>query len=109
MVGRCANPSCAAALRKLQDGRFFQLEADLVLTSSANLSFDGPARSTEYFWLCGCCSKTMTLRLGPDGGVVTYDLRQQAPAFDEVAFISRHEGRLLRRVVFFRNRGPQGL
>jgi len=64
MVAKCSNPSCSASFRYLKEGRLFRLETDPTLRSSQ------PNR-VEYFWLCHCCSSTMTLRLREDGTVVT--------------------------------------
>jgi hypothetical protein len=100
MLAKCANPSCSASFHYLQEGRLFRLEAELTLASPANRPGE-----TEYFWLCSRCSKTLTLGLGQDGTVVTRALpnyARQKP--EDIANISRHQGKLLRSVTFARSR-----
>ena len=105
MVAKCANPSCSASFRNLQEGRLFRLEADRVLTPSANSDASRQNR-VEYFWLCGPCSEFMALRLGQDGTVVTVSLPDRARRNPEdFAIISRHKHKLLRSVTFARRRG----
>jgi hypothetical protein len=108
MVAKCANPSCSAALHYLREGRFFRLEAEpeaaSTLASPSSFAGGDPGK-TEYFWLCSRCSKTATLRLGQDGAVVVAALPEYARRNPEdFAIISRHEGKLLRSVVFARSR-----
>jgi hypothetical protein len=89
----------------LQEGKFFRLETDSRPTS---FSFNGRLSKTEYFWLCGLCSKSMTLRLSSDGTVVTEALPESAQHNSEdFAIISRHCGRLLRSVTFVRSRAQE--
>ena len=105
MVAKCANPSCSASFRNLQEGRLFRLEADRVLTPSANSDASRQNR-VEYFWLCGPCSEFMALRLGKDGTVVTVSLPDSARRNPEdFAIISRHKHKLLRSVTFAPRRG----
>ena len=104
MVATCANPSCSASFRYLQEGRLFRLEADPKSTSSVNAYASSHARM-EYFWLCSRCSESMALRLGQDGTVVTVSLPECARRNPEdFAIISRHEDRLLRSVDFARRK-----
>jgi len=108
MVAKCANPSCSALLRYLKEGRFFRLEADPTPGSPANFNSSGLSSKTEYFWLCSRCSKTMMLRLGQGGTVVTEALPEYAQdSPEDFAIISRHEGRLLRSVTFVRSRARE--
>jgi hypothetical protein len=105
MVAKCANPSCCASFRNLQEGRLFRLEADPESTPSANSDASRQSR-VEYFWLCGPCSEFMALRLGQDGTVVTVSLPESARrAPEDFAIISRHKHNLLRSVTFARKRG----
>lgn len=76
MVARCSNPSCSAPFRSLQDGRLF-----LLGVSTSN--------QTEHFWLCGCCSSTMTLRIGEEDTVVAVSILEPIRGVpDDVAFVS---------------------
>lgn len=51
MISHCANPDCAQELRYLRGGKVYL--------------FDVPAKAggkkTEYYWLCGECSRSMVL------------------------------------------------
>jgi hypothetical protein len=105
MLAKCANPSCSASFRNLQEGRLFRLETDPESNSDANSDASRQSR-VEYFWLCGPCSEFMALRLGQDGTVVTVSLPdsvRRAP--EDFAIISRHKHKLLRSVTFARKRG----
>jgi hypothetical protein len=105
MLAKCANPSCSALFRHLQEGRLFLLETEMTLASPATFGGGDPG-TTEYFWLCGRCSKTVTLRFDQDGRVVVGQLPDYAQRNPEdFAIISRHEGKLLRSATFARRRG----
>ena len=56
MVATCANPSCSASFRFLQEGKLFLLEPDPKSTSTVNAYASSHARM-EYFWLCSRCSE----------------------------------------------------
>ena len=104
MLAKCANPSCFASFRNLQEGRLFRLEPDPELTPSVN-SYASDATKVEYFWLCSSCSEFMALRLGQDGTVITVSLPECAHRTPEdFAVISRHKDRLLRSVTFARRK-----
>ena len=104
MLAKCANPSCFALFRNLQEGRLFRLEANPELTPSFN-PYVSNSTKVEYFWLCSCCSGFMALRLGQDGTVITVslpDCAHRTPG--DFAVISRHKDRLLRSVTFSRRK-----
>jgi len=104
MLAKCANPSCFASFRSLQEGRLFRLEADAIPPST---DF-GDSGKAEYFWLCRRCSQELTLRLNENGAVSTRVLPDYAHHHSQgFAIISRHEGKLLRSVAFSRNRRPE--
>jgi hypothetical protein len=98
MLTKCANPSCSASFRHLQDGRLFLLEADLTLRSSE-------VKAPEYSWLYKACSVKMTLRLAPDGIVMATGLRKALRKGPQPTLFSanREAGLLLRRVTFLRS------
>jgi hypothetical protein len=105
MLAKCANPSCSAVFRRLQEGKLFRLEAEPTLVSPTSSSVSDPGK-TEYFWLCSHCSKTVTLRFGQDGTVGVGELPDYAQRNPEdFAFISRHEGKLLRSATFAHRSG----
>ena len=51
MVSQCANPDCQRELRYLRDGKIYAFA----------MSTGNGSKSLEHFWLCGECSKSMTL------------------------------------------------
>ena len=104
MLAKCANPSCSASFRYLQEGRLFRLEADPELTPSVN-SYAGSHSRVEYFWLCSHCSEFMALHLGQDGTVVNVPLPDRIHRNPEdFAIISRHKDRVLRSVTVVRRK-----
>jgi len=107
MLAKCANPSCPASFRYVQEGRLFRLEADPELTPPVN-SYASSQSRVEYFWLCSRCSELMALRLGQDGTVVPVSLPDCAQGNPtDFAIISRHKDRLLRSVTLARGRGER--
>jgi hypothetical protein len=66
MVSNCANPSCSAIFRYLHEGTIFQV-ATRTPTDGKRLGGNG----LDRFWLCGECSKTMTIISQPTGIRVT--------------------------------------
>jgi hypothetical protein len=74
MVEKCLNPMCSAKFRSLRDGRVFVKEID------AGLSEGSTAHSHQlsYFWLCGSCCRTMTVRSEKGKGVSVVPLRAYA-------------------------------
>src|ERR1700694_3445274 len=66
MVSQCANPDCRRELRYLRDGKIYAFA-----TSAGNGS-----KSLEHFWLCGECSKSMTLTCLKQSEVKTVRRRQ---------------------------------
>lgn len=79
MLAKCSCPSCSASFRHLAEGKLFRLEIDPTFHPSTDSSSNS-ARLTEYFWLCGRCSVSMTLRLSLDGRVVPVSLLEAADA-----------------------------
>ena len=51
MVSQCANPECLRELRYLRDGKIYAFA----------VSAGNGSKALEHFWLCGECSKSMTL------------------------------------------------
>ncbi len=71
MMSKCANPSCSSVFRYLRDGKLFQVPAGASLKAAPNTSSDAPKPVTrdEFFWLCGNCSKDLTIVVDPVSGV----------------------------------------
>jgi hypothetical protein len=88
MLGKCANPVCAAPFRKLGKGKLFAFESvTIAMSVDSGTSAATRTRSPVFFWLCECCSLSFTLGLDaagqptlqrvPDGvGVTIFDGRQ---------------------------------
>ena len=66
MVSQCANPECLRELRYLRDGRIYAFA----------VSAGNGSKSLEHFWLCGECSKRMTLTCLSQSEVKTASRRQ---------------------------------
>jgi len=58
MVSKCANSSCSGTFRYLHEGRLFHLAVGPA--TADKIGNQGTSR-LERFWLCGECSKTMTV------------------------------------------------
>jgi hypothetical protein len=70
MLGKCANPTCAATFRKLGNGKLFAFEPVPMAKSVDSGSPGIVRRSPVFFWLCDSCSLSFTLRLD-DAGELT--------------------------------------
>jgi hypothetical protein len=103
MVAKCSNPSCSASFRYLKEGRLFRLENDQNLRLSS-------AAMAEYFWLCRCCSSTMTLHLSENGSVMPVVLPEPVHNTGDFISANRQKGLLLSEVSFWteRHRGGAG-
>jgi len=66
MVSHCGNPDCRRELRYLRDGKIYQFV----------LSPKTCSKRLEHFWLCGECSKSMTLTCLKQSEVKTVRRRQ---------------------------------
>ena len=66
MMSKCANPACSSTFRYLRDGKLFQVPFGSMPSSNST----APA-SDEFFWLCGACSKELTIIVDPLEGVRT--------------------------------------
>ncbi len=77
MLSKCANPGCLAPFLYLHEGKIFYLETEAPGAES-NMPGERP-RNVERFWLCGTCSRTMTLTYAR-GHVSTVPLRISVPA-----------------------------
>ena len=97
MISKCMNPSCSTPFRHLADGRLFQLQNDAPAVVS---------KVIEYFWLCGCCSAVMTLRIAHDGNVATTGLPETQN--DGRVALDAENRRVLRAVSFLRTTHPIG-
>jgi hypothetical protein len=65
VVSRCANPACFSTFRYLHAGKLFRFDARYAPGDSAV----GKARpSSELFWLCEDCIKSLTVVWDPADG-----------------------------------------
>jgi hypothetical protein len=71
MMSKCANPSCPSVFRYLREGKLFQVPAGISARVSAVKNDEGPMTPArdEFFWLCGACSKELTIEVDPVAGV----------------------------------------
>lgn len=82
MVSKCANPTCSTPFHYLREGKIFRVEVEVTPLASANETVEPsngnkvpflvarkPARKLEHYWLCGPCSRTMSLLIDKDNGV----------------------------------------
>jgi hypothetical protein len=100
MLAQCANPSCSALFRYLENGTLFRLESDPWSTTDN--------RFREYFWLCRNCSATLSLRLDGNGKIRVVALGDPPKrGEDGIDFIllDRQNGTLLSRITLFHHRG----
>lgn len=75
MLSKCANPSCSTPLIYLREGKLFVMQH----SGSPGVSPAAPDRQgpilakppsrIEHFWLCGPCSKSLTLVYDVEVGV----------------------------------------
>lgn len=63
MVNHCANSGCAKPLHYLREGRIFIFD---VATGSSETG-GKRMRHLEHYWLCGTCSRSLTLAQGANG------------------------------------------
>jgi len=66
MTTKCANPACDHPFHYFRSGKIYLI--DTASWSSAMRPSNG-ARGTEYFWLCGDCSRNLRVTLAGDGAV----------------------------------------
>lgn len=100
MLTKCANPVCLTHFRYLERGTLFRYEND---------PRAAPDRAhREYFWLCGSCSSSLTMRLDAQGKVfVTEDEAEERPPGNggpDFVLAGRQNGMLLSRIRFFQTR-----
>ncbi len=71
MVGKCANPECAAKFRYLHQGRLFQVDMRRLSGGREGrmCEFCGHPHHVRHFWLCDACARTMTLTCTTEGCV----------------------------------------
>lgn len=81
MLDKCANPGCLKTFRTLREGRLFLKVCDCAYVPRGremSLYPDCP-NPFEYFWLCGRCSRTLTVVFDPAGRAVVKPRRGLLP------------------------------
>jgi len=73
MVSKCANSACSATFRYMHEGTLFHLPIESAASEKA-ASYD--PRTLESFWLCGECSRKMTI-ISDTSGIVVVPLQQR--------------------------------
>lgn len=86
MLAHCINEGCSAPFRYLREGRLFSLAIERDTQSG-----DGVLRlngQVEHFWLCGRCSRTMTLSI--DNGRIQVVPRTDIPRASQGLSVDEH-------------------
>lgn len=65
MLEKCLNPTCSAKFRTLREGRLFVKE----ITDGSESNGKRRPNQHAYFWLCGPCSRTLTVVVDQREGV----------------------------------------
>ena len=79
MLSKCANPECSTTLHYLRDGKIFKIEVSSSESDKKQpylVSGSKPSKRVEHFWLCGPCSRWLTLRIEEERGVITEPIRR---------------------------------
>ncbi len=74
MVSKCANPACSATFRYLHDGTLFHVAIESAAPEKMP-SYETP--TLERFWLCGECSRKMTV-VSDSGGILVVPIEQRS-------------------------------
>ena len=73
MLSQCANPLCSKPLHYLRDGKVYRVEIkeEPVLGNTPFLisSASKTPKRLQHYWLCGECTKSMTLRFDDHGHI----------------------------------------
>lgn len=71
MMSKCANPNCSSVFRYLRDGKLFQVPAGASPKGGSDSDIAKVPARDEFFWLCGECSRQLTIIVDPIEGVRT--------------------------------------
>jgi hypothetical protein len=83
MLSKCANPHCSTPFHYLREGKLFRMEVEapaspLETGADLHLVWDKkPSRKIEHFWLCGTCSRTLTLRMDKERRVAVVPIKAE--------------------------------
>ena len=73
MTAKCANPTCSVPFYRLGRGKLFRFEVRSVSEPCRdvpdNVCRTKSGRGSVYFWLCGKCRLTKTVRFDPASGL----------------------------------------
>ena len=73
VVYKCFNPACSVPFLYMHEGRLFRLEKRAGSTLIRTQEAEPPSR-VEFFWLCDCCSRTMSVSVSGGRGVLVQKL-----------------------------------
>ncbi len=76
MVSKCANTACSATFRYLHEGRLFHLTIESA-TPDKSVSYE--TATLERFWLCGECSRKLTV-VSDSTGILVVPLQKRSTA-----------------------------
>lgn len=94
MLHKCANSTCSNRLRRLSEGKLFQVESEDFSGITGERSSHRPRRRVEHFWLCTDCCGRWTLSFEKGRGMVVVPLpvtRKTAAANVAVANLDNGE------------------
>ncbi len=74
MVSKCANPACSATFRYLHDGTLFHVA---VGSASPEKAANWETAPVERYWLCGKCSRKMTI-VSDQTGILVVPIEQRS-------------------------------
>lgn len=74
MLSKCANPDCSAPFLYLHEGKLFRFHTGP--KSPVRQTSEKAVRHVEFFWLCGECAGTLTLRYKQGVGITTVSLAE---------------------------------
>lgn len=78
MISKCANPACSAHFLYLHEGRVFRVLRNAPDKREVQMGVDPTIKKhpqVEFYWLCGTCADTMTVRIRKDSGISVEPLR----------------------------------
>ncbi len=75
MISKCANPTCSTPFHYLRDGKVFRVDVNESDNPNSPFLLNGKKapRRTEHFWLCGVCSRTLSLIFDKQKGITVVD------------------------------------
>jgi hypothetical protein len=71
MTTKCVNPACSAPFRYLRGGKLFLVDSPAMVQDVSRISsMSNMPHTSEFFWLCEKCCRSMRFALEKSGDVV---------------------------------------